>query len=515
MIAGFSGCTVNGEGQWYIWTLIKAIGWMEGLHKLAEAGIGSGNLCVRNLVTSDDMMSIEMILRSKHFPNTPGHWEELILSAASDSTSIAMQELIVGTFAERRKSLTDIALSNLAPSQVGKLGITEGTPLDANADSVYQTLFEKGVSVPNSMRPGLHCVGYEDRSIYDTLFSTGCRPSVSSLNLLYDHGFHRVNGQNRDGSPPLLMNVELPCALDHKRLTSIFWFTARGASPTFQGRGIYPSILFHLADFYKSTLNTYWSNILEDIQHLISRCAELCDCTCSDSCRCWCSSNGCLPAHMFWNCNVCLSWTDPKLSRPDFKHDCCANASCSKLCNVLDEWISLCNLNLSQSRTYLENIIRAETFGRLGMAHTCCAQRRPGSKEEDQQHLREEDKHSKVQLELILEAIHRFCEQYDASVFSLRMFIKKLDEILPELSPYERCRYRLLSLAEYKRSRTSTSFIEQERKIYEARAAKQKQLLAEKGYSGWDFLDVIRDHFAIYLDASLTVVLRNAPGGSD
>lgn len=135
--------------------------------------------------------------------------------------------------------------------------------------------------------------------------------------------------------------------------------------------------------------------------------------------------------------------------------------------------------------------------------------------EEDRNQLQEEDSELAEQLELILQAYKNSRKKYAGDLKDFwKFWSHKLDEILPELTPQQRCRQHCLSGEGYSENRYSKSYSE-EREWHYDRTKIEEEALTKMGYSGLDFIDVIKLHFADSLDLESTEPTKNPSGSFD
>lgn len=279
----------------------------------------------------------------------------------------------------------------------------------------------------------------------------------------------------------------------------IDWFLDKKASTTYVHTHLYLNILFYLAIKYSDFSFNVPGALCEQFERLISRSASLCNPLGSDTCGCYCSPTGCHPLHMLSSC----------LSERMRTHACCESSTNELRFNGLKRWLSLCHVRESELLSCCESFCRLEVFDRLGMAHTCCRYktswisdrssipRRSPMPEEDRKRVHDEDTLLKDQLQLIMQAYQNKCNHRwgDLEDYSKEWW-GKLDEILPELSPEERCEHRCLNEYHYWTYSQSKTFSKDEQAIHDRRIQTEKEALIKQGYYGLDFLDVIRLHFA-------------------
>ncbi|KAL8929960.1 MAG: hypothetical protein Q9208_001104 [Pyrenodesmia sp. 3 TL-2023] len=231
---------------------------------------------------------------------------------------------------------------------------------------------------------------------------------------------------------------------------------------------------------------------------LVRRSMMICNPLERDECRCYCSSSGCLPLHKIWKCNEAWRY-----------HEGCKSSTKKALYDAMAQWIYWGGLNEAQSQLCHRAFVQSEVFDRLGMAHTCCkfnmSARRSSMHPEDQRQIQDEDMELKQQLDLMVEAYEGYLDRHAGDVRSFwDSWWQKLDEILPELMPKERCRRRCLTYWDYQAYKGSATYAQEEAQLQQDRAKVEKDALAKKGYTGGGFIDVIRNHFADVLDVELS-----------
>lgn len=119
---------------------------------------------------------------------------------------------------------------------------------------------------------------------------------------------------------------------------------------------------------------------------------------------------------------------------------------------------------------------------------------------------------SRKQLDLIAEAYEESQTRHIGGFPSFwASWWQDLDEILPELTPKERCNFHCLSYWDYQAYKESQVYAREETQLQHERAKIEEEALAKEGYSGLDFIDVIRIYFADILKDESHVTDEEAP----
>lgn len=391
-----------------------------------------------------------------------------------------MIRLFIKVLMREREKLQTVARANLLDHRDFSQELEQNRVLDASAIDVWNEMKEKGISLPEELHPGpLPSVYY--------VVDTGCR--IEFLNELYGAGFKAIDGgPNRFLTP--LLNLLIRQVWGWSNGGSLVeWFMHKNASLDFSFDWSFPTALFYFAIAHSQSLRgnrtTHTKTFLKD---LVPLATSLCDPLLIDSCSCYCSSQGCLPAHKFWSCNLYTK-----------DHQGCLSINKSLLDLNLEIWTQLCRLESSQIKMYYAEICRLEIFDRLGMAHTCCgyvdseAIRLVTMKTENQSQLREEDVHLVEQLNLLMKNYNRLEIAHKGNFREFwRLWWARVDRILPELTPVERCRSRGL----HRSSKDfMTSLRETAKLLSEDRCKIEEIALKENGFDGMKFKDVIDKHF--------------------
>jgi len=461
-----------------LYPLDFALGWSYGLRKLVEVGY-EVKYALQLAISLGDLESAHILLEAKGFALAT---EPLVLQETSKSKDEALQRLVIDSLKNRRQRLRSLALATLFDQEIGDSALLQEKVLDEKASDVWNRLIKKGIHVPRELHPGF----------LPTIFCfVASYSSTKFLDALYETGFESVDGANKSIATPLLI---LLCRENPWRSRNgydlVKWFIDRQASLNFTAEWSFPTVLFYFAIAYSKSTRIPCQRTATFLKALVPPTTSVCDPLGSDGCSCHCSSlNGCLPIHKIWTC-------DPL----EMNHEKCRLVTKTWLETCVEEWFQLCGLNETQIALQYREICRLEIFDRLGMAHTCCTYGekmkiiRRTMDEDKQMQLQEEDFDLAKQLNLVMEAYERMRRGY---VGDFRCFWNlwwlKVDEILPELSPEERCRCK--GLGRY-RNDFSVMLEEKAKLLSEKRAKIEADALRRKGYYGSDFLDVIRLHFS-------------------
>lgn len=495
-----------------------ALGWHSGLQRLLEAGFNATNaLCLS--IHMEDFESTSRLLAADSFPGNDHLGWTTVLQEVQRSNMKAIRDLVVASLAHRRRSLAQLAKDSLPVSDLVQLGVLKEKVLDSAAFNVYSRLLENGVDIPPSLVPALYCSvdEKEHQSIYLSLFDPSYIPCATVLETFFQQGFESVDTSDADRRTPLLVLCEkfvqstwtdpgIDC-WPQRSINSLHWLLEKGACPEFTLSSSFPNVIFYVAILYRCQLRYGRPPLTSLFNCLLRRSITVCNPLDRDGCRCYCSEKGCLPLHKLWKCNE--GW---------HYHEGCKSSTRKSLSHNTAQWARLGGLDEEQCQLYGLAYCRLEVFERLGMAHTCCAffmnARRTLMPKEDQMYLQEEDVELKQQLELIIEAYKRYRRRCTSDSHEvLDLWWRKLDEILPELKPEERCKRRCLNYWDYQAYKGSATYAQEEAQLQQDRARVEGDALAKNGYTGLDFIDVIRTHFAdlVEVESSQTRSSVNRP----
>lgn len=403
----------------------------------------------------------------------------LIMLRASELGDSVIQKCVIDALRDRREQLRAMAVEHLPTLKPNLHKCLSGERvLNAKALDVWNTLRIEGIKVGKELFPGtmvtvFQCVSSESR--------------LEFLEALYNAGFESIDGAHRSLGTPLLLLLD-PSRLGRANsFDLIAWFLKKQASPYFIANHSFPTALFYLAIEYDSLRCD--SKFLRETLPLVS---SVCDPLYTDDCSCFCSSRGgCLVAHKLWSC-------DPHMPN----HDTCLPKSRAILSTRLREWLQFAQVDEAVASVYYGEMCRLEIFDRLGLAHTCCTVfegfhiKRKTFDEEMRNELHEEDAVLSEQLKLILEEYGRLKGSYPGTKLEFwERWWARLDMILPELSPQERCRcHRPDREPRWCNTKFTGDIQRKIRVLSDLRAAAEESALRKMGYYGWEFEDVIRMH---------------------
>lgn len=483
-----------------------ALGWRQGLKALLSAGF-DGSHAVLLSIASDDVESTRLLLEESDFPGDLGvyskeyfrgfAWFEAF-TLALESRDHEMQQLVVQSFRDRRKALTDLALEKLPKTIILESKISKDEIADSQALRIYNLLHERGVRVPIKLNPYMASIKFvQHESVYCSLSQGNLVGSTEFADIIYESGFTSIDEPVFYGRTALSKILEQipPSSYDSllRYFHLIHWFLGKGASATFTGARCYPSILFYLTRLLRGQTSLFSGAVRSEFERLFRRSALISDPLMPDECDCYCSKSGCLFFHMAWKCFGSFS-----------NHDGCGRMTSKALFHARDWVLSLGNFEKSQVGLLDEGICRHEVFDRLGMVHTCCEADYSGERcmlkmaEDERSRTREEDGSLKEQLDLILQIYRSKQEKQGGhSAEFWETWWEQLGDILPDLRSEERCKHHCLPYYDYLEleldEEAHRAF---KRGIQDRRLGTEKEALLKLGYFGLDFLEVIRRHFA-------------------
>ena len=444
-----------------------------------------------------DTNSAKMIFASDIFPAGPSAWRAVL--KLLPKTSLEIVRLTAEALLQRRLALSKYAAECLTQTELIDLNISENDPIDFGAVEAYEKLLAGEMAPPRSADPALHTTGFDgsiyinEVSIYHIFASSQDPPSRQILDIFYGIGFTNVDSCDTScdtyGTTPLVVLSDFRLrSWNFRTIDLIRWFLEKGASPTFHPSLQVPNLLFGAAVSFRRHIATNQSHI-PGLDQVILQSSLLANPLSTDTCQCFCSSEGCQPCHMLWRCAYIGD-----------SHQSCSSLSCNQLIGALGEWVNLCRIESTDLGRCFEEMCRLEVFDRLGMVHTCCTQSRSSMDPRDQaerERLAKEDSELNTQLELILLCYRSRSKHEQGKLPDIwTRFIHDLDEILPEPKSQERCRFQCLSFQDMHHYKVSAGYEAAERRKFDSRFKIQEETLTRRGYSGWNFLDVIQDHFS-------------------
>ncbi|KIW16878.1 hypothetical protein PV08_04068 [Exophiala spinifera] len=453
-----------------------ALGWPAGLKTLLRFGHDPRSALELSIYFGD-LESTRILLGADGFALAIN---PLIVHGASVQEIQEIQECVIDALKAKREQLRTIGLEN---SAAGELQLSDflGQETVPNPKGVvmWNDLRRKGVEVRRELFPG------RATTVFAYLDSES---RLDFAERLYNAGFESVDGAEKTVGTPLLNLVSQTSLGTGSSYDLVAWLLKKQASPYFGADGSFPSMLFYFAILYDSLRSD--QRFSTEILPLTS---SLCNPMCTDDCSCYCSSlGGCLPAHKLWTCDPCRS-----------SHGRCQSTNRAVLSLRLQEWLIFSQLDELVTSMYLDEICRLEIFDRLGLAHTCCTAfgglyvKRKTVDEEKRMELHDEDAVLIEQLELIMQEYKRLKGGCTETLLEFwGKWWARIDMILPELSPKERCRRKSLErdFCHFNDDLSIAEFQKEAHKLSELRAATEENALRNLGYYGWDFSDVIRTH---------------------
>ena len=467
-----------------------AIGWPNGLKMLLDVGYDADQALMLSMCEGD-LVSTEMILAGDHFPRKDEAWTNTLFLLTVSSPEI--QQAVTNALLQRRSALAELAIKELSEEERSDLGLIGGRVPDEVAYRVYQELRKRTIDVPRTLNQASRSSTEECISIYHNLFRYPSIPTPRLLDFLYTNGFESTDSFDAEERTPLFMAcLSVRHQIWHEgKVLSIRWLLDKGACPIFSRKDSYAYVLFYIAIDFARSMRDDLSTVFTHLKPLIQHAASICSLLYSNSCRCYCSSGGCLPVHKLWSCNGIFQ-----------DHEKCESVTTGTLSRALKVWLHLSAANQAQIERCYEETFRFEVFDRLGMAHTCCGRQASSMDEADLKQLQEEDTELKRQLDLLVQAYRNRYKAYTGDVDKFHEgFLRELAKVLPDLRPIERCRNRCLSQHDHAEYIQYVHYLREERELHESRMMAQEKALQEMNYSGWNFIDVIRHHFAASLDS--------------
>ncbi|KAH7391171.1 hypothetical protein DE146DRAFT_663677 [Phaeosphaeria sp. MPI-PUGE-AT-0046c] len=458
-----------------LYPLDFALGWPEGLQRLVRAGYKpEGTLELS--ISVGDVESTTVLLRANGFALAR---HPMVIYIASCSNMSVMHGVIVDALKKSRTKLRNLALEHFPVDDKNYTGLLEEEVLDTKAIEVCNKLLGMRIPIPAELHPG-HLPTIYSAIRYDS--------QVDYLDTLFDCGFQNIDGVESMRKPIQSLVMDRAWTMSNA-FDVVKWFIDKQANLEFITEGSFPNILFYFAIVYSERIRRSPSIYSKSkLDGLVSKAATSCKPLCTDSCSCYCSSlGGCLPLHKVWVCNP--QWT---------AHEGCEFITMTALTSTLDHWISLCRMDEAQSILYYQAMCQLEIFERLGMAHTCCTYtttrsiKRESMEDDEKGRLQDEDSDLKRQLTAIMSAFENLRKEYPGDLREFWMhWWQRIDEILPELTPMERCRCKGLNRQE---KNFHSLFRERIRALSESRADIERETGESNGFQDSEFDDVIDMH---------------------
>ncbi|KAI1080733.1 hypothetical protein F5B20DRAFT_92864 [Whalleya microplaca] len=270
--------------------------------------------------------------------------------------------LMAKTLFRRQRSLLELALRTLSAEDVQNLGLHKDVILDEKAFHVVRALKERGISVP---------------AVYDAIVrgSVYHWPFLTTpwAQALFDAGFVETNSLVLGLTPLMGISENFWTVEFNQMLGLIHWFYDHGAN-------LYTSISYSskccccdrrdvfvqvrpTVHYFAESLGWVAVNVLVQRERLetsnrnLSLFSKLLSSKVTDPCECYCAANGCTPTSKF----VCGIYTRILLRGGDIER------------HVINCIRSIESAKFDESKyDVIFDFIRAVTFERLGMRHTCC-----------------------------------------------------------------------------------------------------------------------------------------------
>lgn len=271
-------------------------------------------------------------------------------------------DFLCQTLADRRKSMLRHAREWLPTHETAKFRLEDQDMLQDTAFEVSKVLQHQGNHFSQwfrNVQPG-------------SIYHSACL-SMNLARALLKVGFESPNTTFHGFTP--LMTIGL-YYVTHRRFLEgtvdlVTWFLDQGANlhssiPVSGVKGIAtqpttPCLEFkaihQIADSYGEGI--YRSNITAEDHLRVSHMRAIISDASPDPCTCYCSPKGCTPATLFMR---------------SFFKICRRHLKASDYLDIMHEGIELISAFLKNDRAcdIATDVIRASTFQRLGMKHTCC-----------------------------------------------------------------------------------------------------------------------------------------------
>ncbi|KAF7533264.1 hypothetical protein G7054_g7203 [Neopestalotiopsis clavispora] len=357
--------------------LIKAIGADRSLLNILDADSESPLDYVMKRWGTESLESVKILLESdcaiwrghvRYFKTTGDRWKPIIEAMKN-----------------RRERLKYLAIKELNDDEIEAFGLRRKTVLDGNAAVVWKLLLDKGITVPQALRPSHPMLDRYNCSMYHQVYR------VEELADLWTLDFREINMLDKDGMPPLMdwrldvynRGYELKCEwlLNHGanleeplrrkgrldvetqpitvchnlfRLLGVKFLRHKSSEAHYRAQHGAPSPLI-------GNVGTDSTSRQAVIEKLLSS-------TVDDACGCKCSRKGCTP--FLWFLKYLPIYGDgqqgPSWTHAEWPND---NRPCY-LGNSIEVFTE--SFASSMSQDHLSEAIRCLTHAALGVKHTCC-----------------------------------------------------------------------------------------------------------------------------------------------
>jgi hypothetical protein len=459
-----------------LYPLDFALGWPDGLQWLLGVGY-KPEVTLELSIFVGDIESTKILLEADGFALAK---HPIVLCMASCSNRLDMQGVIVDALKNSRTTLRHFALERFPVCDKNSTGLLEEGVLDSRAVEVWNKLLHMRIYPPIELHPG-HLP-----TIYSVIQPCS---QVGFLDKLYDSGFKSIDGGVESMPKPIQSLVMQRALMSSNGFDVVKWFIDKQANLEFITEGSFPNVLFYFSIAHSELIRGSTSTLSKStLDGLVSEAAASCNPLRTDGCSCYCSSlGGCLPLHKIWVCNP--RWT---------AHEGCKLMTMEVLMSTLYNWTHICRMDEAQIMLYYQEMCRLEIFDRLGMAHTCCTYtatrsiERKSMEDEEQRRLQDEDSVLKRQLTAIMKAFEILRNEHPGDMKDFWMhWWQRVNEILPELTPEERCRCRGL---DRKDKNFHSSLRERIQALSELRAGIERDIEESKGFPDKKFDKIIDMH---------------------
>jgi hypothetical protein len=471
-----------------------AVGWPDGLRYLVDNQIYLDLYALGIAARKRDVRSVEIILSAdstKLFPlrncvrSSEDHLYSSILQYCEQDLFSFQQaaETLWDRYDDFKHNLLDSFRTHLDPPHADEDGHYKRL-VSLNYD-LYYLLSEKSEN-PEYLQ--------ELDPFISTSFYYGPVSSYLHHNdyhrILHDTGFvHTDNVCGRIGTPLAYhcrrFLKELPSRWEGRHLyDKVWWLLSKGADPSFWfWRGIEDKTRWpHLQFYVAATM----SDSYHLSQKLLGGCGQE---YVQDDCVCACSTGGCIPPFKFWATCKTMDLCG------DYEHQC--HSQLSHRWTHLTHWSSWLNRSTSRREHTYREICRLELFDRLSLKHSCCMGAACDVRE--RKRFRREDAKSQKQLELLM----RFYKNIRGLLFDLSVkqfwpvWWAAADAVVLPFLPAEACSWPRWDLPSLKAGRYTYDDTKRHSHILAiSREDRWAALLESRGYKGWDYQDVIRQHFS-------------------
>ena len=388
-----------------------ASGWPKGLalllkrdtHALLCRRTLKGRLPLHYAVMHNSLESVAMLLTA----GSPITWA---CFSYLPSTHNHMESHLFKAIVERRKGLKALALNHLPADLCAVFDLFSSNLPDEKAPAVCSALRDRGIVLPSELM------------VPDEMGFEGCGNAyhfrrANQFDELWEHGFRDIDSDNTHGFTPLIGDQH-PSSISSTniRLDEVNWLIRKGANfrkpfrPTpYQNTALTSAHILafkfasHLFDRYfisedanmiglcaeraiyiskkyarlPKNMEIGTAQELKDILKLpeySNIAVELLSLSTTDRCRCACSNAGCLPLSVFMRSVGCESDRDRYESERAGRGRI-LTAQISDAANkrrVTIQWMhDLFQAQGQSRRLSATEVIRFETFERLGLRHTC------------------------------------------------------------------------------------------------------------------------------------------------